>query len=77
MENTKRTARQIQVHFFNFASVDLPLFLPKKVSLEPPKASIPCELLGCYMMQITLASAEIPIRIIMVMLSPMYSPYDA
>ena len=57
MDNNARIARQIQVHFFIFASIDLPLFLPKKVSLEPPSASMPEELLGCISTKIIAASA--------------------
>lgn len=64
MDNTTSTAKQIHVHFFIFASIDLPLFLPKKVSLEPPSASIPEELLGCIKINTTAAIAAIAIRAI-------------
>ena len=39
--------REMVVHFFNLLSMDLPLFLPKKVSEEPVMELIPSELLGC------------------------------
>ena len=73
MANTQSTAKQIHVHFFIFASIDLPLFLPKKVSLEPPNASIPDELLGCINTKMIAASAATAIRIIKTMLSALYS----
>ena len=69
IERTARIAKQIQVHFFIFASIDLPLFLPKKVSLEPPSASIPEELLGCNKMSMIIAIAESAIRAINTILS--------
>ena len=69
IEKTTRIARQIQVHFFILASIDFPLFLPKKVSLEPPNASIPDELLGCNKTRMIAVKAEIAIKIIMVTLS--------
>ena len=68
-------ARQIQVHFFIFASMDFPLFLPKNVSLEPPSASIPLELLGCIKISTMAAKAETAIKIIIVKLSPKYKLY--
>ena len=64
MEKTTRSAKQIHVHFFIFASIDLPLFLPKKVSLEPPSASIPEELLGCNKTRMIAVIADTAIRII-------------
>ena len=73
MERTTRIARQIQVHFFIFASIDFPLFLPKKVSLEPPSASIPEELLGCIKMSTIIASAASAISEIKMILNVRYT----
>ena len=64
--------RQMIVHFFILASMDLPLFLPKKVSLDPPSASIPVELPGCYNTRTIAAAADRNIRAIMVTLRPIY-----
>ena len=47
IDRTPMTIRQITVHFLSLASMDLPLFLPKKVSEEPVMELIPSELLGC------------------------------
>ena len=77
MERTTRIARQIQVHFFIFASMDFPLFLPKKVSLEPPSASIPEELLGCNKMSTIIASAASAISTIKMILSVRYTYNNA
>ena len=52
------------VHFFNLASKDFPLFLPKKVSEEPPSASIPDELLCCSKIRIIAPKAAIAITTI-------------
>ena len=72
MDKTTRIAKQIQVHFFIFASIDLPLFFPKKVSLDPPSASIPDELLGCNKTRIIAATAVTHIKTIIIVLSAKY-----
>lgn len=69
--------RQAIVHFFILASMDFPLFFPKKVSLEPPRALIPVELPGCNNTRIIAASADRNIRAIIVTLSPIYKLYKA
>ena len=52
---------QYESDFFIFASIDLPLFLPKKVSLDPPRALIPVELPGCNKTKRIAARAAIAI----------------
>ncbi len=49
------------VHFFILDSSDLPLFLPKKVSEEPPSASIPVEFPCCNKIKMIAAKAAIAI----------------
>ena len=58
--------KQMIVHFFNFDSKDLPLFLPKKVSEEPPNASIPDELLCCSKIRIIAPKAASAITTIVI-----------
>ena len=58
MESTIIATKQITVHFFILASMDLPLFLPKKVSEEPVIALITSELLGCIKIKMMATTAK-------------------